>query len=336
MIKKIIQLKLAFLARLFLRRFKPRIVAVTGSVGKTSTKEAIEVVLRKKYKVRASQANYNNEIGVPLAIIGEFSAGRSVIGWTGVFFKALFKLSSNNYPEILVLEMGADKPGDIGYLCDMVGKLEVGVITNIGTSHLQFFSDQAELAKEKLTLIRKLKGDALAVLNFDSPKIYEGRTTTKAQVLGIGFHPAADVKVTDFQLINASDVWGANFKVHYKGTVVPFFIPNGLGKPAVYAALAATGVGLHFGLNLVEVSEALKTFQPPPGRLRLIKGIKRTTILDDTYNSAPASVIAALEVLDQIAPARKIAALGAMAELARQKQRRRTSRSSEENHGNES
>ncbi len=316
--RKIFYNFLSVLAGLFLSRFKPKIVAITGSVGKTSSKEATAAVLGSKYKIRQSQANYNNEVGVPLAIIGENSPGRNIIGWLTVFARSLIKLIGSNYPEILILEMGADKPGDIAYLVNIVKKIDVGVITYIGNSHLEFFSSQNELAREKLYLIKKLPQSSKAILNFDNPKIYEGRSQTKAEVIGYGLDPKASLMASDIHIIKAENTWGINFKVHYNGNVVPFFIPNSLGTPTVYAALAATGAGTALGMDLVACSEALRSYMAPPGRLRLLGGIKHTTIIDDTYNAAPASMRAALDALTQIATGRKVAVIGGMAELGQE------------------
>lgn len=306
---------LSIVAGLFLQRFRPKIVAITGSVGKTSTKEAITTVLKSGFEVRQSSGNYNNEIGLPLTIIGENSAGKSLIGWIGIFIRALFKLAKSKYPKVLVLEMGADKPGDIAYLVNVVKKIDVGVITYIGTSHMEFFHNQNQLAREKLTLIKKLSSTAHAVLNFDNAKVYEGRTQTKANVIGYGLGPNATLYASDIHTIKSGNTWGVNFKVHHSGNVVPFFIPNSLGEPTVYAVLAAVGVGMVFNINLVQSSEALKSYLPPAGRLRLLEGIKHTTIIDDTYNAAPASTIAALDVLKQISSGRRVGVIGEMAEL---------------------
>ena len=312
----IVRTILALLAKLTLWRYQPKVVAVTGSVGKTSTKEAVACVLKNKFKVRQSPGNYNNELGVPLTILEEESGGRSVIAWLGIFFRGFFKLISADYPDVLVLEFGADKPGDIGRLVSIVGNISIAAVTDIGISHLQFFANQPELVKEKLALIKHLKPQALAVLNFDSPKVFDGRTQTKAEVIGYGFSAGGGSASggSPAQLL-ASDFHLNKFKLHYQGTVVPFFLPNALGKPAVYCTLAAVAVGLRFGMNLVSISEALKQYSPPAGRLRLIEGIKHTTIIDDTYNAAPSSTIAALEILSEIAIGRKVIALGAMTEL---------------------
>ncbi len=315
MAKQTLKFILKVFAKIYLWRFHPKIVAITGSVGKTSTKQAISTVLKNKYKVRESLGNYNNELGVPLTIIGAESSGKNILGWAVALIAVCIKLFQSSYPQILVLELGADRPGDINYLVDLLGKIEVAVLTDIGISHLEFFASPNELAREKLSLIKKLAPTSAAVLNFDSPKVYEGRTQTKAEVLGFGFSDSPQFKASDFHLIKSEDSWGVNFKLHSQGNVVPFFLPNSLGKPSVYAALAAIAVGSRFGMDLVNCSEALKQYVPPPGRLRLLKGIKQTLIIDDTYNAAPASTIAALDALVEIAPGRKVAALGGMAEL---------------------
>lgn len=310
---------LAIFSKLFLWRYRPKIVAITGSVGKTSTKEAVGRVLSTRYSVRLSLGNYNNEIGVPLTILGEETADRNFLGWLWIFLKSLGRfVARSNYPQILVLELGVDRPGNIALLLRILGQVDVAVITDIGISHLQFFNDQSALAREKLSLIKKLRPTATAVLNFDSPKVLEGRIQTKAKVIGFGFSDEADVRGSDFRLTQSEGTWGSNFKVHYKGTMIPFFLPNSLGKPGAIASLAAVATGLQFDINPVDASEALKSYQPPQGRQRLIEGINCVAVIDDTYNAAPASVVAALETLSNLAAGRKLAAIGAMAELGPQ------------------
>ncbi|MBX4186868.1 MAG: UDP-N-acetylmuramoyl-tripeptide--D-alanyl-D-alanine ligase [Candidatus Doudnabacteria bacterium] len=306
------------LTRITLLRYRPLIVAITGSVGKTSTKDAVATVIASKYSVRSSFGNYNNEIGLPLAVINEKTGGRNGLLWVIVLLKAFLKLIYTNYPQVLVLELGTDRPGDIAYLVDILGRIDVAIITDIGISHLEFFAHPQELMKEKLSLIKKLPKDAMAILNFDNPKVLEGKNQTKAEVIGYGFSSQANLMISDFQIIDANGQLGANFKIHHRGTVVPFFLPNCLGKPSAYAAAAAVAAGLRFHIDLASASGALRNFTPPPGRLHLISGIKHTQILDDTYNSAPDSVAAALETLSNIAHGRKMAVLGDMAELGKQ------------------
>ena len=139
--KKFIQLKLKVVAKMILAKYKPDIIGITGSVGKTSAKEAVYCVLSSKFRVRRNLGNYNNEIGVPLTIIGLDSPGRSIICWIVVFWQALklILVKDKNYPEILVLEMGVDRPGDMKYLNSIV-KCRIGVVTLIGPVHLEFFN----------------------------------------------------------------------------------------------------------------------------------------------------------------------------------------------------
>jgi UDP-N-acetylmuramoyl-tripeptide--D-alanyl-D-alanine ligase len=317
--KNIVKNILRLLATATLARYRPRVVAITGSVGKTSTKQAVADVLKTKFSVRESTANYNNEIGLPLSVINEKSGEKNPLLWLLVFIKALFKLIYSDYPQILVLELGTDRPGDIAYLADLLGRIEVGVLTDIGISHLEFFTSQSELAKEKWSLIKKLDHTATAVLNIDNLKIYEFKAQTKAALIGYGFADNAQIKISDFQLIRVNDKWGANFKIHHNGNVVPFFLPSALGRPPVYAAAAACGCAVRFGVDLATASEALKSSLPLAGRLRMLEGIKHTLLIDDTYNASPDSTFAALEAQSLVAPlpagGRKVAALGEMTEL---------------------
>src|SRR6056297_218956 len=122
MFKKIIRLKLKILAKIILSKYKPKIVGITGSVGKTSTKEAVYAVLKERFKTRKSLKNYNNEFGLPLSIIGTFSGNKSIWAWIKIFFKAFFLIiiKDKKYPEVIILEMGVDKPKDMDYLLQIV------------------------------------------------------------------------------------------------------------------------------------------------------------------------------------------------------------------------
>ena len=164
--KNILQLKLKIIARMILCKYKPRVIGITGSVGKTSAREAIYAVLSAQFKARRPLKNYNNEIGLPLAIIGVKSPNKSILGWLGVFFKALGLLlvRDKNYPEILILEMGVDRPGDMKYLLDIV-KPEIGVITSIGPSHLEYFETVKKIQEEKGGLVKDLNKDKAYIIH---------------------------------------------------------------------------------------------------------------------------------------------------------------------------
>lgn len=317
MFKDLLCFILKIIAKATLWRYKPTIVSITGSVGKTSTKEAIFAVLKEKFNVRQNYKNYNNEIGVPLSILGQETGGSSFWHWVKVLLLGFLGIIfTKNYPKILILEMGADKPGDIGYLVSFVPCF-VGVITAIGEIpvHVEFFQSPTQLAREKANLIKGLPPRGWAVLNLDDERVGALAVMTKAQIFTFGLGEKADLRVSNLeQHLQNLDEACLTFKIDYRGSNVPIKLNNIFGQHQVYAVLAAMAVGLIFEMNLVEISQALKNYQPPAGRLRLIKGVKNSWILDDTYNASPNSTLAALEVLGKI-PGHKIAVLGDMLEL---------------------
>ncbi len=321
--KTLLQNVLFMMARATLRRHRPLIVGVTGSIGKTTTKAAIAVVLQKKYRVRENIKSYNNEIGVPLTILGFESPGRSLPGWLQLVLQWAWGMvfGHKHYPEVLVLEMGADKPGDIAYLTSLAPP-DIGVLTAIAPTHLEQFGDVAAVAAEKRLLIKNIRHGGTAVLNSDDEIVRETKISKGERLLRYGMSQDAEVRGSDVRWSFGSGGDGAglgvNFKVTHEGSSVPMRLDGCIGLPPVLSALAAAAVGVAVGLNLVEISEALKIFSPTPGRLRLLEGIRHSLIIDDSYNSSPRAVIAALDVLDS-APrsvqARHIAVLGDMREL---------------------
>lgn len=323
--KKIIQLKLKFIAKLVLARYKPDVIGVTGSVGKTSSKEAIVKVLSKKFNVRGSSKNYNNEIGLPLAILGYDSPGKSIIGWIGVFLKAtkLLIWQDKNFPKILVLEMGVDRPGDMKYLTSII-KAKIGVVTRIGYSHLEYFGTIEKIQKEKAMLIEDLESNGWAILNYDDDRSKKISHNSRSKVLTYGFKEGADVRARELKFSfeeskEVDNLIGVSFKLTYQGSTVPVLLPNVVGYAAIYAALSAAAVAVAYGMNLVDVSEALRNFNSPRGRMNLIQGIKNSLIIDDSYNSSsPEGVYSALDWMEKIhikKGARKLAILGDMLEL---------------------
>jgi UDP-N-acetylmuramoyl-tripeptide--D-alanyl-D-alanine ligase len=317
--KKLIERTLKRLAADALLKYKPKIIGVTGSMGKTSTKEAIFAVLSTKFSVRRNMKNYNNEIGVPLTILGEESGGRSPFRWLAILLRALkLNISNGKYPQILILEMGADKPGDIEYLMSFVNP-NIGVITGIGEVpvHIEFFKSTAQVAREKSGLIKYLEDDDFAILNFDDKLVLDMASRTKGKILSYGFSDGVDVRATNYQMNIALDpaLSGITFKIEFEGKVLPIRKEGIFGKHQVYPMLGACATGLALKMNLAEIAEGLRSYQPPKGRLQMIDGIKGTWILDDSYNASPASTIAALETLSKFEGRRHIAVLGDMLEL---------------------
>lgn len=312
--KSLLQKFLKLFASAVLQKYKPDIVAITGSVGKTSTKEAVFLVLEKKFKVRKNIKNYNNEIGIPLTIFGRETGGRSVFRWFLIIISTarLLIFTDKNYPQILILEMGADHPGDLKYLTSFI-KPKVGIVTAVASVHTEFFKDLAKVAEEKSELVKILPKGGLAILNEDDRLAREMKKMTAAAVITFGFSIAADLAAT---AIKANQ--GLNFKLKHQGSLVPVFLDQVFAPHLISAVLPAVAVGLFYNLNLLEIANDLKSFQPPPGRMNKISGIKGTTIIDDSYNSSPLAAMEALKVLASfpVPPgSRRYAVLGDMLEL---------------------
>lgn len=316
---------LKILSSAILRKYRPFIIGITGNVGKTSTKEAAFCVLSRKFgveKIRKSEKNYNNEIGAPLTIIGAESGGKNIFKWFLVFGRAikLILFKNSNYPIILILEMGADKLGDIRYLTDFI-HCQIGIITAIGDTpvHLESFKTPAQVAREKAILIQRLEEKDLAILNRDDEAVYRMANKTKAKVLTFGFNSDADIVASQIAVNDfLGETSGLSFKVRYNDKIELIHLNGVLGKHQIYPVLAAIGAGLRFKMDLNNISEALRSYVPPTGRMKIIKGIKKSWIIDDTYNASPSATFEALNVLKEIKlpeNARKIAVLGDMLEL---------------------
>jgi len=313
---------LNILSKKILVKYNPVVIGITGSVGKSSVKKAICEVLKDKYKI-ASNKNYcKTDVGIPLAIIGAESGGRSVVKWIKIIFLAVKMIIKKvEYPEILILEMGVDRPNDMKKMLEIV-KPDVGILTNIGKfpPHTKYFKNAKHIAKEKSLLIRSLKKKDIAILNCDDDTIKDLSENIRPEIISYGFNDGSIIKAGE--IFSGDKKWkiesgliGMSFKISYNGTTVPFRLPYVLGRGQVYTALAASAVGIHFGYNLVEISEKLSNYSPLPGRMSLIKGINNALIIDDTFNSNPASATSALETLGKLDAKRKIAVLGDMLEL---------------------
>ncbi len=311
--KKAVEKILKIITKAIIRKHKPDVIGITGSVGKTSTRDAIFCTLSSEFQARRSEKNYNNEIGLPLAVIGMQSPGKSVFGWLRVMIQGILIImqSKDSFPKILILEMGADKPGDIAYLLDIT-KCDIGVITKIGESHLEAFGSLEKIKSEKSLLVKELKEGGWAVLNADDPAQASLARDFEGNLLTYGILESADVKALEIVFSfehdyeeepgksRISKLAGISFKLKYKGSVVPVFLPEVIGYPVIYSALAAAACGIIKGMNLIQISQALLGFTPPKGRMNLIDGVKGTLIIDDTYNSSPQSSAEAIGIFDKI------------------------------------
>jgi UDP-N-acetylmuramoyl-tripeptide--D-alanyl-D-alanine ligase len=329
--KKILVFILIAEAKAVIRRYKPRIVAVTGSVGKTSTKDAIYEVLAQsmRSKVRKSQKSFNSEVGLPLTILGRPNAWNNPLGWLQNIIDGLFLIIFHApYPEWLVLEVGADRPGDIQSVAKWL-PVEIAVITRLPEVpvHVEFFSSPQQVVDEKAALIDALQPEGTLVIYGDDERAEELRPRASGKhIITFGMSEKADVRAEGFSVLYEEGVMrqpvGITAQVGTGGKSMPLSVIGTVGAHMLLPALAAVAVGRALGKDLVECVQALQQYAPPPGRMHLLRGLKGSVLIDDTYNSSPAAVAAALDTLLLVIPkgskqGRRIAVLGDMLELGR-------------------
>ena len=309
-------------AKLVLKRRRPKIIAVTGSAGKTSSKDAIFAVLsHAELSVRKSEKSYNSEFGVPLTILGLESGWNSPWRWVVNMVQGLITaFGSDPYPAWLVVEVGADRPGDIRRIARWL-KPDIAVITSIPDIpvHVEYFHSPHALAQEKRRLAEYMRPDGLLIINGDDTytKHIHAEFADSAITFGFEGQNAFVAKDVGIRYEEKKPV-GMHFYCEHSNSRISVSIYGALGKPRVYAALCALAVAEAAGIALETAAEALAHFAPPPGRMRLLDGIRGSIIIDDTYNSSPAAALSALETLKEIKGAKKrIAALGDMLELGR-------------------
>ena len=330
--KKIVVWIITLEARAVLRKYKPKVVAVTGSVGKTSTKDAIYAVLAKGARVRKSEKSFNSEVGLPLTILGAPNAWSNPFRWLQNIVDGIFILIFTvQYPEWLILEVGADRPGDIRSLSAWL-PVDIAVITLLPEMpvHVEFFNSPEAVIEEKASLIDAIKRGGVLALFADDPRtlgLQHRLPAPDARIITFGFSAGSEVRGERVALLreDGKEVWpvGMTATITAGGISVPIEVTGAVGAHAFLPALAAAAVGWALHHPLGDIAGALESYDPPPGRMRLIRGIKNTLIIDDSYNSSPAATMAALDTLSLILPSesdsqgRRIAVLADMMELGR-------------------
>jgi len=266
-------------------RPKLKVIAITGSVGKTTTKELTAAVLATRYPLLRNEGNLNSEIGLPLVLL---------------------ELTQNH--RRAVLEMGMWAPGEIALLCD-IAKPDAGIITNVGPSHMERLGTIEAIADAKAELVEALPEDGVAVLNADDERVAAMAKRTNANVITYGLAPGADVRAEE---IESRGLAGVRFTLVHGSERAPVYsrLP---GRAMVHNALAAAAAAITDGLEMNDIAAALSAAQIP-ARLVAHKGRCGSLIIDDTYNASPASMRAALDLLGEV-PGRKYAVLGDMREL---------------------
>lgn len=325
-LKKIIISLLILESRLILAKYRPFIVAVTGSVGKTSTKDAIYTGLKSSSAyVRKSEKSMNSEIGLPLTIIGVPNAWYKLSGWVKNLWDGLcLILFKYSYPDTLILEVGADHPGDIKNIAKWL-KPNIAVITKVSSTpvHVEFFKSPEEVFQEKAFLATSVRSGGTVVLFADSDKVMSVADMVKGKntkVLSFGLNKDAVVRGVFGKMSydSSGHPLGFDFEVCVDGQTYKTKIDQAIGDVYMYPVLASVAVAKAKGIETSVVIQALSKFEVPKGRMNLIAGINDSTIIDDTYNSSPDAVLFALSALKSLETAgKKIAILGDMMELGK-------------------
>jgi UDP-N-acetylmuramoyl-tripeptide--D-alanyl-D-alanine ligase len=273
------------IARFWRKKLNVKVIGITGSVGKSTTKEIVAEVLSQRYRTLKSVGNMNNEIGLPLSIM---------------------RLGSGY--ERAVLEMGFYVPGEIALLCE-IALPHMGVVTNIGTVHAERAGSQEAIFRGKAELVRALPSDGVAILNLDDVLVAKMAELTRARVFFYGLDPEADLWADEVEGLGLE---GIRFRMHYHDEILHVHVPM-IGQHSVHTALRAAAVGLMDGLTWEEIVAGLRQSHAQL-RLTAVRTETGALILDDTYNASPESTLAALNLLAQL-DGNKVAVLGDMLEL---------------------
>jgi UDP-N-acetylmuramoyl-tripeptide--D-alanyl-D-alanine ligase len=320
--KRIIVALLTLEAILILKKYRPRIIGVTGNVGKTSTKDAVARALGVGLSLRKSEKSYNSDIGVPLSILNAKSGWGSPRAWLETLLRGFgLIVFRHDYPAWLVLEVGADRVGDIKALTRWL-RPDAAIFTRFAEVpiHVEFFSSPAELFREKSYLLEAVRPGGIVVLNADDEDVLDLKESLDGRrIVTFGTHKEATVRGTHVHIgEHAGDILptGVSFKVEYDGKTIPVRIPGTGGDGIVHAVLAALALGRELDVDMLAMVDSFASYETPPGRARFLRGNKESLIIDDSYNAAPEAVKAALEMLKHLKqPTRKIVALGDITEL---------------------
>ena len=275
-------------ARYILRRRQIEVVGITGSVGKTSTKEAIAAVLQKRHQVFRNPGNYSGRLGLPISLG-----------------------SLGDRERLVILEMACDSHGEIRHLAE-IARPRIGIVTAIGPSHLEVFGTIDQVAREKRQLIQALPQSGVAILNYDDHRTRDMRADARARVVTFGLSPQADL-FADEVCATAAGTW---LTAHWQQCTSRLFLPL-VGAHHAYTALAAAAVGLIYGLSWEDIAAGLGQVAPLPGRTRLLEGLNGAQLLDDSYDANPLSALSALAALEALPAQRRFVVLGDMTHLDR-------------------
>lgn len=311
---------LAALARGILQKYAPTVVMVTGSVGKTSTKDATAAALSTQFNVRASEKSYNSEFGVPLTIIGAKNAWSNPLAWLKVFQEALALIMlPSHYPKLLVLEVGADRPGDLARIL-RIATPDAVIVTKLPEVpvHVEAYPTPEAVREEEFAPAYALTPGAPLIISSDDPFSQELSRPLPVTLTTYGTTASSDVRIDDAQLLlDEGFPAGMKATLSYEDAQYTLEVRGALGRQQLYAPAAAFAVAVALTGDPEAALAGLAAYVPPPGRSRILRGHAGAVLIDDSYNASPLAVIEALGALALLPGKRRIAVLGDMLELGR-------------------
>lgn len=320
-LKSIVVFFLSFAARSVIHKYRPRIVMITGSVGKTSTKDAVAAALAARFYVRKSDKSFNSEFGVPFTILGVSNPWGNPLAWLSIVKSALALLVlPNHYPNMLVLEVGADRPGDLKKIV-RIATPDAVVVTRLPEIpvHVEAYASPEAVREEEFSPAYALSPAAPLIISADDQYALDMAMRIPVKVTTFGFSQNAMVRISAAKCHEeARKVVGMQARATVEGEKGELFVYGSVGSIQLLPAAAALAVARAFHIPLPETLTALEAYVPPPGRGRILEGVEHSIIIDDSYNASPAAVEEALDTLKHFPRAkRRIAVLGDMLELGR-------------------
>jgi UDP-N-acetylmuramoyl-tripeptide--D-alanyl-D-alanine ligase len=303
--KYIVESELSFFAKALIKKFRPYIIGVTGSSGKTTVKYMIAQLLRASgKKVLGSSSNLNTKMGIPMYLLGYKDSPKNIFDWIKVALAVPFKyLSITSYPKYVVCEYAADRPGDIKELLEII-KPQISIITNIGLAHIEIFKSVEKIAEEKWALAAATE-EKVIISSVDLKKIKD--KVTRADVVTLEKSP---ISVLDKKMLpNKTEItlglFDKKIQTHTKFLGIHNIVNIKMALTVCYFA----------GCDFVKMVKAIEKFEPLIGRGKRIIGRREVVIIDESYNANPLSMMAALDNLRYTKYGRKVAVLGRMAEI---------------------
>lgn len=320
-LKIIVSSALILLARYVIHKYKPRIVMISGSVGKTSTKDAVAAVLTSRFLVRKSDKSFNSEFGVPFTIFDAKNPWHNPFAWISLIKNAIsLLLLPNHYPNMLVLEVGSGKPGDLARILRIATPKAV-VITRLPEIpvHVEAYASPDAVREEEFSPALALNAESPLIVSSEDSYALNRAMRVSTNVISYGFDDGATVHITDADFYRTNgNVAGMQAKVKMSNEEGNLVIKGSIGSTQLLPAAAAIAIASAFDITLADAVKALEDYEPPPGRGRLLTGKNDSIIIDDSYNSSPVAVEEALATLKVFPNAkRRIAVLGDMLELGR-------------------